>query len=222
MSGVVWASGSGDVLALTELGLPHVVLAPAAVANDDAEGGGKDSCEKILHEVNSGDWWHIHSKKQGSLALSLGMQWWLPVGDFYDRWNDGFGFNMHFDFWMFDTLTIGFAFSDIGLRPNSNGLKVDTAGWDANIYNWSFSPKIYILENRFFLNPALGWYGVRTSLPNYDSLSPALQDVLGSKNRLGGSVEIGVLVWNFIIFGGGYHYIPDEGQAAMIDLSFHL
>ncbi len=179
-------------------------------------------CIEFMHRFENSKFWKIHHKEAGSFSLSLGMQWWLPIGDLFDHWDDGFGFTMHFDFWLTDKVTLGFMFMDIDLDPNSAGFAADTTGWDTNIYSWSFAPKYFLLPDRIFLSPHIGWFGIRRNIPNFISLDTATQDALGNENTLGTGGEIGVLIWNFVIFGVGYNYIFDEGQTMFIDLSFHL
>ncbi|MFH1729120.1 MAG: hypothetical protein ABIA04_11965 [Pseudomonadota bacterium] len=164
----------------------------------------------------------IEDKETGDLALNIGMNWLMPIGNMYDKWNNGFGFKMGLDFFIAKYFSLGITFADMDLDPNSSGYSVDTTGWDANILNWSLNPKVYFVPGRLYLTASGGWYGIRRNIPTYASLDSAVQATLQDENNFGFEAGLGGIIWNFLILELGYQNILDEGHGIAINLLFHL
>ncbi len=161
---------------------------------------------------------HHHDNHNPDQGLSVGIKWLMPVGNLYDRWNSGLGLDIGVDFLSVRKVMLGITFEFIDLDPNTQNY-TSSSDWDTNMYHVGIQPKYYFFDHRLFFSPTIGWFGIRRNIPNYGTLSTTLQSELKNENNVGLSAELGIPIWDFLVFGAGYMYVFDEGQALTINFA---
>ena len=168
-------------------------------------------------------WRFWKDREEDLTSFAIGMQWVMPLGDLYDRWNAGFGFDLRFGVWVSQNLSLQLAFHHLDLSPNASSQGVSTDGWDTNILHVGLHPKYYLWHDRISLGGGGGWYGIRRDIPNFSSLNATQQAELKDENNLGVSGEIEVyVIKHFLSWSVGTTYIFDEGQSILVGLLFHF
>ncbi len=185
-------------------------LTSALFAADDD--GGEEKKEKKCWSCKIGS----ENHRIGDMNVNVGASFLFPMGDFYDRWNDGTGLILGLEFVASERITAGLNFSDIDLSPNPSGFAADLTDWKTTIYTWSVNPKFYLVPNRLYVSLEGGVSGLRRTIPNYSSLSAGDQNTLKDENSLSFFSGLGITIWNFILFETGYFHIVDEGGSAAI------
>jgi hypothetical protein len=162
--------------------------------------------------------WQKHWKGRQSpdLNFNVGLIHLSPLGDFYDRWNDGTGFLLGIEGIFYDWFTFGVKFSDVGLDPNPKSVAADLTDWDTTIYTWSMGPKLYFIPRDIYLTVDGGFSDLRRNIPNYAVLSATDQANLNDENTFSFFAGIGFEFWHFILLEAGYFHIFDEGGASML------